>query len=182
MVHVPKHTDSSGLAAAHTFDAIDRALIAATQGGLPLVAEPWRVLGEPLGLQGEEVLARFVALRDAGVLRRIAAVPNHYALGWRANGMTVWNVDDARAGELGEQVGALPFVSHCYLRPRRQPGWPYNLFAMVHARSREQAMPQVEEIRVLLGDACRAHDVLWSTRILKKTGLRLPASRRGNHV
>ena len=49
-----------------------------------------------LGIPEDEVLARFVAMRDRGVLRRVGAVPNHYALGWRANGMTVWDVDDAR--------------------------------------------------------------------------------------
>lgn len=156
-------------------DAIDRALIRATQAGLPLHPAPWRVLGERLGIGEAEVLARFTAMRASGLLRRVAAVPNHYALGWRANGMTVWDVDDAHIAELGQRVGALPFVSHCYQRPRRLPDWPYNLFAMVHARSRDEAVPQIVRIRALLGAACRAHDVLWSTRILKKTGLRVRA-------
>jgi hypothetical protein len=31
----------------------------------------------------------------------------------------------------------------------------------------------VEEIATLLGSACRARDVLFSTAILKKTGLRI---------
>ena len=52
-----------------------------------------------------------------------------------ANGMTVWDVEDARITELGAQVGALPFVTHCYERPRALPDWPYNLFAMVHGAS-----------------------------------------------
>jgi DNA-binding Lrp family transcriptional regulator len=77
---------------------------------------------------------------------------------------------------LGERVGALPFVSHCYRRTRHTPDWPYNLFAMVHAHTREEAQELVARIAALLGSACRAHDVLWSTRILKKTGLRLPAT------
>lgn len=157
-------------------DPIDLALMQATQAGLPLVSAPWQALGDQLGITEAEVMARFAAMRDRGVLRRVGAVPNHYALGWRANGMTVWNIDDARIAELGERVGALPFVSHCYQRPRRLPDWPYNLFAMVHARTRDEATPQIAQIRDVLGQACRAHDVLWSTRILKKTGLRLRAS------
>lgn len=158
--------------AAH--DATDLALIRATQAGLPLEPAPFAAVAATLGLDEAEVIARLAAMQARGTLRRIGAVPNHYRLGWRANGMTVWDVDDARVDALGERVGALPFVSHCYRRPRRLPHWPYNLFAMVHARTRADAAPQIDRIAALLGDACRAHDVLWSTRILKKTGLRLP--------
>lgn len=155
-------------------DPVDLALIRATQAGLPLVPAPYAAVAGALGQTEQEVMARLAAMQARGVLRRIGAVPNHYRLGWRANGMTVWNVDDAFIDTLGERIGALPFVSHCYRRPRHLPHWPYNLFAMVHARSRQDAAPQVAAIAALLGDACRAHDVLWSTRILKKTGLRLP--------
>ncbi|EON19706.1 heme d1 biosynthesis protein (NirH) [Cupriavidus sp. GA3-3] len=155
-------------------DPVDLALIRATQAGLPLVPAPYAAVAGALGLTEQEVMARLAAMHARGVLRRIGAVPNHYRLGWRANGMTVWDVDDAFIDMLGERIGALPFVSHCYRRPRHLPHWPYNLFAMVHARSRQDAAPQVAAIAALLGDACRAHDVLWSTRILKKTGLRLP--------
>lgn len=69
--------------------------------------------------------------------------------------------------------GRLPFVTHCYERVRHPPAWPYNLFAMVHGRSREEVGERVEYIAVILGDAARASAVLYSTRILKKTGLRL---------
>ncbi len=155
-------------------DAIDLALIRATQGGLPLVSAPYAAVAEQLGIDDDEAIARLGAMQASGALRRIAALPNPYALGWRANGLTVLAVDDARVDALGEQIGTLPFVSHCYRRPRRLPMWPYNLFAMVHAHAREEAQPLVARIAAVLGDACRAHDVLWSTRILKKTGLRLP--------
>ncbi|MFE8070365.1 Lrp/AsnC family transcriptional regulator [Marinobacteraceae bacterium S3BR75-40.1] len=152
---------------------LDRALILATQEGLPLVADPWAALGEQLGVSADDVLCRFQRLKDRGVLRRIAAVPNHYRLGYRFNGMTVWDVADVRVRELGQAVGNLPFVSHCYRRPRHLPDWPYNLFAMVHGRSREAVEEQAHEIEQLLGGACRAHTILYSSAILKKTGLRL---------
>lgn len=161
-------------------DAIDLALIRATQAGLPLVPAPYAEVAAGLGLSEADVIARLAAMQARGVLRRIGAVPDHYRLGWRANGMTVWDVDDARVDALGERIGALPFVSHCYRRPRHLPHWPYNLFAMVHARTHEDAAPQITRIAALLGDACRAHDVLWSTRILKKTGLRLPPAAPAN--
>ncbi|HEX6141689.1 MAG TPA: AsnC family transcriptional regulator [Geminicoccaceae bacterium] len=154
-------------------DPVDRRLLAASQGGLPLCPQPYHDLAGRLGLAPEDVMARFRRLLASGVIRRIGAVPNHYALGWRANGMSVWDVDDRRIGDLGPKVGALAFVTHCYRRPRRPPLWPYNLFAMVHGRTRAEVDRQVLEIARLLGDASRAHDVLLSTRILKKTGLRL---------
>jgi len=154
-------------------DDIDRALIVATQGGLPLVPRPYHATAEQLGLSADEVMRRLRALLETGVIRRIGAVPNHYAIGWTANGMTVWDVDDAQVDALGERIGALDFVTHCYRRPRALPAWPYNLFAMVHGASRDECSVKAAEIRALLGDACRASDILYSTRILKKTGLRI---------
>lgn len=154
-------------------DDLDRRLIVATQAGLPLVPRPYHALAEQLGIQPGEVRRRLAAMLESGIIRRIGAVPNHYALGYRHNGMTVWDVDDARIDALGAQVGALPFVTHCYRRPRRLPDWPYNLFAMVHGKDRGATDAHVAEIARLLGDACRAHDVLYSSRILKKTGLRI---------
>jgi DNA-binding Lrp family transcriptional regulator len=151
----------------------DRLLIAATQSGLPLVARPYEAVGAMLGVSSDAVRERFAALLESGLVRRIGAVPNHYRLGYSANGMTVWDVDDARVDELGERVGALPGVSHCYRRPRELPRWPYNLFAMLHGRSREEVERQRVKVRALLGDASRADAVLYSSAILKKTGLRL---------
>jgi len=154
-------------------DATDRAIVVATQGGLPLVPRPFHAIAERLGVTGEEVMARVERMLALGVIRRIAAVPNHYRLGYRANGMSVWDVADDRVDALGERVGALPFVSHCYRRPRVPPAWRYNLFAMVHGATREEVAARVSEIAAVLGGASRAHEVLYSKRILKKTGMRL---------
>lgn len=157
----------------HTLDATDRAIVAATQEGLPLVPRPCLAVASRLGLEPAELMRRLRRMLDAGAVRRIAAVPNHYALGYRANGMSVWDVDDDRVSAAGRAVGALPFVSHCYRRPRHRPQWPYNLFAMVHGRSRAEVEAHVAEIASVLDGRQRAHDVLYSRRILKKTGLRL---------
>ncbi len=89
--------------------------------------------------------------------------------------MSVWDVPDERIAQLGRQVGALAFVTHCYHRRRRLPHWPYNLFAMVHGGSRAEVMAKVVEMAGIIGSDCRAPDVLFSTRILKKTGLRIGA-------
>ena len=159
--------------AAAPLDATDRAIVAATQAGLPLVPRPCHAIAAELGLDPAQVMRCLQRMLDTGAIRRIAAVPNHYALGYRANGMSVWDVDDAEVAEAGRGIGALTFVSHCYLRPRHPPLWPYNLFAMVHGRSRTEVEAHVAEIAARLGGRQRAHDVLYSRRILKKTGLRL---------
>jgi DNA-binding Lrp family transcriptional regulator len=154
-------------------DALDRQLILATQAGLPLDPRPYEAIAIELGITSQDVMQRLQRMQQAGIIRRIAAVPNHYRLGYTANGMSVWDVPDDRIDNLGKQVGALDFVSHCYHRPRHLPDWPYNLFAMVHATSREEALDKVERIARLLGDNDRGHEVLFSRRILKKTGMRL---------
>lgn len=154
-------------------DDSDRRLVAATQAGLPLTPAPYRTLAELVGIGEREVMDRFKRLLGQGAIRRIGAIPNHYALGLTANGMSVWDVADENVVALGQTIGALEFVTHCYERPRCLPHWPYNLFAMVHGRSREEVLAKVGEIRVLIGPELRRHDVLFSTRILKKTGLRL---------
>lgn len=156
-------------------DATDRAIIDATQAGLPLTPEPYRTLAEQLNISADEVMRRMQAMQHSGIIRRIAAVPNHYKLGYRYNGMTVWNVPDGRIDELGAKVGQLDFVSHCYHRPRHLPDWPYNLFAMVHGKTREDADKQVGQIAEVLGECDLGHEVLYSTRILKKTGFRRKA-------
>ncbi|TAK85067.1 MAG: Lrp/AsnC family transcriptional regulator [Betaproteobacteria bacterium] len=153
-------------------NALDEKIVRATQAGLPLTAEPYAEIAKELGVSEQELLSRLQAMLADGRIRRIGAVPNHYALGYAANAMSVWNVADAAIDRLGAAVGALAFVSHCYRRPRRLPDWPYNLFAMVHGRNRAETQRHVEAIKEVLGDALNGFDTLYSLRILKKTGLR----------
>ncbi len=154
----------------------DRRLIAATQAGLPIVPRPYDAIAQQLDVSAERVRERLQGMLAEGLVRRIGAVPNHYRLGYAANGMTVWDVDDALVDMLGEKVGALEFVSHCYRRPRALPEWPYNLFAMVHGHTRPDVERQAVQIQCLLAEASRGHDILYSSRILKKSGLRLPSN------
>ena len=154
-------------------DEIDRGIIRLTQHGLPLVAEPYAAIATQLGMAQQQVITRLQAMTDSGIIRRTGIVPNHYKLGFTANGMSVWNVPDEHITDIGQQVGALDFVSHCYQRPRFLPEWPYNLFAMVHGRSKQEVREKVLAIDYLLGTRNRGHSILFSSKILKKTGLRI---------
>ncbi len=152
----------------------DREIIAELQAGLPLVPAPYAEVATRLGMAEDDLIDRIRVMKEQGVIRRIAAAPNHYKLGMVANGMTVWDVEDDRIAELGALIGALPYVTHCYERPRApEAGWTYNLFAMVHGDTRDEVEVKRAEIAEILGDACRDRSVLYSKRILKKTGLRL---------
>lgn len=153
--------------------SLDRRIIIAAQSGLPLVAKPYHHIAEQIDSTPEIVMARMQTMKDDGRIRRIGAVPNHYRLGYTANGMSVWDVPSGDITTVGKLVGELDFVSHCYQRPRKLPEWPYNLFAMVHGHDKAEVMDQVEQISTLLGQSVRQHDVLFSSKILKKTGLRL---------
>ena len=154
-------------------DDLDRKIITTTQSGLPLVKEPYNLIAEQLDIEPELLKQRLKIMLESGQIRRIGAVPNHYKLGYTANAMSVWNVPDELIKELGEQLGALPFVSHCYERPRFLPEWPYNLFAMLHGKSKDEVAEKVQQVVQLLGDHCIGYELLYSTEILKKTGLRL---------
>ncbi|HQR03498.1 MAG: Lrp/AsnC family transcriptional regulator [Proteobacteria bacterium] len=160
-------------------DDIDRRIVVATQGGLPVVAEPYRAVAESLGLAPGVVMARLQALLDRGAIRRIGVVPNHYAIGYVANGMSVWDVEDDRADEIGAWLGTREAVTHCYRRPRHRPMWNFNLFAMVHGRSRAEVADLVatlhEGMEACFPGACRTLAILYSNRIYKKTGLRIAA-------
>ncbi len=138
-----------------TIDDTDRKIIEVTQTGLPLSPTPYADLGAILGLGEDEIMQRITTMKESGVIRRIAAAPNHYKLGMTANGMSVWDVDDDQLTELGQKIGALPYVTHCYERPRALPDWPYNLFAMIHGETSDEVEEKRAEIAGILGDALR---------------------------
>jgi DNA-binding Lrp family transcriptional regulator len=154
-------------------DDLDRKIISATQSGLPLVKEPYQLLAQQLDISPALLKQRLQLMLKKGQIRRIGAVPNHYKLGYQANAMSVWDVPDAMINELGQQLGALSFVSHCYQRPRFLPEWPYNLFAMLHGKTTDEVDKQVQHVILLLGSHCTQYELLYSRQILKKTGLRL---------
>ena len=157
----------------------ERQLLLAIQDGLPLVAQPYRQVGERLGMSEERVMELVRSMLAEGKIKRLGAVPNHYVLGIRANGMAVWDVPDDRVSAVGSRLGGMPEVSHCYRRPRCPPDWPYNLYAMVHGYTKEEVLATVERIARELGIDGLPHEVIFSTRPLKKQGTRVQA-RRGD--
>ncbi len=137
------------------------------QRDLPLEPEPFVAVAGRLGISLEELQRITATMKAAGQLRRVSAVLRHRELGFRANGMGVWAVpgNDAEIQRIGEQMAAYRAVTHCYRRPT-YPDWPYNIFTMIHARTREECQAIVAAIAQETGVTC--HDVLYSTTEYKK--------------
>ena len=154
-------------------DKLNKEIIKLTQAGLPLTRQPYLDIAKKLGVTESQVIDCINTMKSNNIIRRIAAVPNHYKIGYIANGMSVWNIPDEKIPDYGKQIGQLDFVSHCYQRPRHPQVWEYNLFAMIHAQNREEVYRRAQHIADLLGEDNHGHDILFSKRILKKTGLRI---------
>ena len=155
----------------------ERDLVVEIQGGLPVTATPFADVADEIGAETAWVVETIKRFEEEGKVRRVGVVPNHYALGYSENGMTVWDVPDELVAEVGPAVASLPFVTHCYHRPRHEGVWPYNFFAMTHGRSEAESDRRIEQVRETMTEYWDVDeddwDSLFSTRILKKTGIRL---------
>jgi len=162
-------------------DDMDRQLLAAIQYGLPLVARPFAEIGASLGLSETEVIARLTRLRENGVIRRFGVVVRHHELGYRANAMVVWDVPDEQVAELGHCLAGFDFITLCYRRPRRLPQWRYNLYCMIHGKSREEVLAHLEWMVGRCGLQSLSHEVLFSRRRFKQRGaVYTPGAESGN--
>ena len=141
-------------------DPFDVALVRAVQGDIGDAEFPF----QDLGLDEEQVLARLRKWKANGTIRRFGALVRHQKMGFAFNGMSTWDVADDRIARLGRSFAELTYVSHCYRRPRF-PEWPFNLYAMVHAKTAEELEAHIAEMRALSGLDC---DVLVSQKEYKK--------------
>jgi siroheme decarboxylase len=154
----------------HTpLDVADAALVNAIAVGLPLEPRPYARVAQELGIAEAEVMDRIARLLADGTIRRLGVVVRHQELGYRANAMVVWALPEERVTELGECIGGLPFVTLSYRRPRR-PGWPYNLFTMIHGRDRSAVLAQVDRIKDICGLQSVDCAILFSGRRFKQRG------------
>ena len=148
----------------------DRNLVAALQGGLPLVSYPYAEVAKNAGVTEDAVLARLCDMMETDVIKRFGVVVRHHELGFRANAMVVWDIPDELVAQLGKCVGEAEGVTLCYRRPRRLPEWRYNMFCMIHGRDRNKVDELIENIRHQCGLQSYDHDILFSTRRFKQQG------------
>jgi len=153
-------------------------LINALQDGLPLVPRPYAEIGRMIGMDEEDVIAALQELLDCGLIKRLGVIVRHRKLGYRANGMAVWDVPDDQVADIGRRFSSHSFVTLCYRRPRRRPDWPYNLFCMVHGRDRNVVRDQVEFLANACGVAEVPRSVLFSNRCFKQRGAKFTCKPR----
>jgi DNA-binding Lrp family transcriptional regulator len=127
-----------------------RQLVNALQGNLPLAREPFNKLARELDWPLTELLVQLRAWQQQGILRRLAVICNHRRMGFDGNLMAVWHIPEPDVEETGQMLATHPQISHCYERTPTA-GFPFNLYAMLHAPSAEMARERVSEIDRKLG-------------------------------
>lgn len=152
-----------------SFDVRDRPLLAALQGGLALVPRPFAAIAETSAMAETEVCSRVAHLVETGVIKRFGVVVRHHELGYRANAMVVFDVPDSDVDDIGAELASEAGVTLCYRRGRCLPHWRYNLYCMVHGRSREEVTPVIARLAARAGTA---PEVLFSVRRFKQCGAR----------
>jgi len=152
-----------------TPSARDRAFIRELQEDIEVVPQPFARVSERLGVNQEEVLAWLHEAKAAGWLRRFAAVLRQRQAGYVANGMAVWRVPEDSVEKAAAVAASLPQVSHCYQRPT-YPDWPYNLFTLIHAKSKKDCQAIAAKIAQAAGVSDYA--ILFSTKEYKKERLK----------
>ncbi|MDQ3850744.1 MAG: Lrp/AsnC family transcriptional regulator [Actinomycetota bacterium] len=150
------------------YDELDRQVVRATQGDLPVVPEPYAPAAARLGMGQVELLEHLAEMRERGILRRVAAILYHRRAGFSANGMGVWSVPDERIEELGPRMASFRGISHCYQRPTYED-WPYSIFTMAHGRSKEECDAILDAIAEEFAITERA--TLYSSTEFKKVRL-----------
>ena len=150
------------------YDELDVAVIRATQGGMPVVEEPYSAAAAALGMEQDRLLAHLEGMQERRLLRRVAAILFHRRAGFSANGMGVWEVPEDRVMELGPRMAAFRGISHCYQRPT-YADWPYSIFTMAHGRSKDECDAILDSIASQTGVTGR--NTLYSSTEFKKIRL-----------
>lgn len=163
----PKPTDKPKNVDKVPFIATDRDkdFIRELQKDVEVVPEPFNEPAKRLGITVEQLFERAKEYERIGVMRRFAAILRHRDAGFVANGMIVWKVPEEKIDDIGMKLAEYPQVSHCYQRPVYQD-WPYNVFSMVHARTKEACEKFGKEMSKRLG--ITEYKILFSSREFKK--------------
>ena len=143
-------------------------IIRCLQKDLPLCSLPFERLCEENDVNVDDLFL-FAKRHMGGAVRKYVATFRHRNMGVSANGMTVWNIDSDKMEEKAQIFASSSVVSHCYERSAFD-GFPYNLYAMMHAPDREKLFSMVDEMSISAD--CNDYIILQSSREFKKTRLR----------
>ncbi|MBD9354897.1 siroheme decarboxylase subunit beta [Methylomonas albis] len=151
-------------------DDVDYQLIATVQAGLPIAARPYAAIAAQLAISEQDVIERLARLKTQGLIKRWGVVVKHRQLGYQANAMIVMDVPDQHVARIGVLISQQACVNLCYQRPRQAEVWPYNLYCMIHGKSRDVVMTQWAELRYACDLSDYPFEVLFSRRCFKQRG------------
>lgn len=147
---------------------LERQIIGAIQGDIPIVAHPYRQIARQLGVDEQQLLVTLDDLVRRGIIRRFGATLRHQKSGYRANAMVAWRVAEDRIESVGQAMAGFKAVSHCYRRDPT-PQWRYNLYTMVHGKDEADCRRTAEKMAQKTG--IDDYAMLFSKRELKKTSM-----------
>jgi len=151
-------------------DDSDLRLLKLAQSGVPITSQPYLAWAKELGWSEEEVIRRLSDLEKEGIIRRFAATIGHRALGILANAMIAWQVPAGDVEATGSIFASFEEVTHCYER-LTVPEWPYNLYTMIHSRSRDDCIKIA--LRLSQASGMNEYRILFSEKEYKKTSARI---------
>ncbi|MFO7989987.1 MAG: Lrp/AsnC family transcriptional regulator [Desulfotignum sp.] len=148
---------------------LEKKVIALLQTDIPVVPRPFRQMAEKIGITEDQFLEVLTRLNQRGIIRRFGATLKHQKSGFKANAMVAWNVDETKVEQVGTAMAEFDEITHCYRR-NPAPGWPYNLYTMVHAGTEPECLALVEKIAATVGE--NDYTLLFSRKELKKTSMK----------
>jgi len=151
------------------FSKLDKSIISLISQDIPLVQQPFRSLSLKLGIKEEILFKKLQFYKEKNLLRKFCASLNHRKIGFADNAMVVWNIPEEFIDQAASLMAAFAQVSHCYQR-KKAPDWNYNLYAMIHGRSRKECLDVVKGICRKI--SCKDYKVLFSAEEYKKTAAR----------
>jgi len=146
----------------------DKKIIKRLQGDIPVSVTPYRDIADELGISVDFLLERIAFFQASDLLKHISAVIRHQNAGFTANAMVVWRVPSLDVGRVGALFAKQPFVSHCYRRDPL-PDFPYTLYTMIHAKSRDECISRAEILSRLAGIS--DYQMLFSLKEFKKSSM-----------
>ena len=146
---------------------LDKRIINRLGKDLPLCRRPFKMIAQEIGIEEETLFDKIEEYRARRWIRKFSAGLKHTCLETGSiNAMGVWKVAEDCIQKVGKVMASFKEVSHCYER-ETHPEWQYNLYTMIHARSKGECEEVARRISQKTG--IRKYELLYTTGEFKKS-------------
>ena len=129
-------------------DSIDKKILNIIQKEFPVVAEPFKVIAERVGITEDETLERISRLKQEGIIRRIGAVFDSRKMGFVST-LCAARVPEEKLKAFVEAVNSYAGVTHNYRRNHEYNVW--FTFIAPDEETLEKSLAQIRD-RTSVGD------------------------------